>query len=101
MAYASNDLHRVKSSTESVVDTVADRASDLAEKAGDQIGRVVGTAEQTVKKLGEQSSEASRNVQHVADNMKSAIDKSIKDQPMTTLAVAAAIGFTLGALWKS
>jgi len=34
-------------------------------------------------------------------NVKTAVDKSIKDQPMTTLAVAAAVGFVLGALWKS
>ena len=33
--------------------------------------------------------------------MKGAVDKSIKDQPMATLAVAAAAGFVLGTLWKS
>jgi ElaB/YqjD/DUF883 family membrane-anchored ribosome-binding protein len=33
--------------------------------------------------------------------MKSAVDKSIKDQPMATLAAAAVVGFVLGALWKS
>jgi ElaB/YqjD/DUF883 family membrane-anchored ribosome-binding protein len=37
----------------------------------------------------------------VAGNLKGAVDKSVKDQPMTTLAVAAAVGFVLGALWKS
>jgi ElaB/YqjD/DUF883 family membrane-anchored ribosome-binding protein len=33
--------------------------------------------------------------------VKGAVDKSIKDQPMATLAAAAAVGFVLGALWKS
>jgi len=33
--------------------------------------------------------------------VKRAVDKSIKDQPMPTLAVAGATGFVLGALWKS
>jgi ElaB/YqjD/DUF883 family membrane-anchored ribosome-binding protein len=28
------------------------------------------------------------------------VEKSLKDQPMATLAVAAVIGFALGALWK-
>ena len=37
----------------------------------------------------------------VAGNVKGAVDKSIKDQPMATLAAAAAVGFMLGALWKS
>jgi ElaB/YqjD/DUF883 family membrane-anchored ribosome-binding protein len=41
------------------------------------------------------------NVQVVADNLRSAVDSSVKNQPMTTLAIAAAVGFVLGALWKT
>ena len=37
----------------------------------------------------------------VAGNLKRAVDKSVKDQPMATLFMAAAVGFVLGALWKS
>jgi ElaB/YqjD/DUF883 family membrane-anchored ribosome-binding protein len=37
----------------------------------------------------------------VASNLKGAIDKSVSDQPMATLAVAAMVGFVLGAIWKS
>jgi ElaB/YqjD/DUF883 family membrane-anchored ribosome-binding protein len=37
----------------------------------------------------------------VAGNFKRAVDKSVKEQPMATLVMAAAIGFVLGALWKS
>jgi ElaB/YqjD/DUF883 family membrane-anchored ribosome-binding protein len=40
-------------------------------------------------------------MQEVAGNVKGAIDKSIKDQPMATLAVSAVLGFVLGALCKS
>ena len=40
-------------------------------------------------------------MQEVAGNIKGAVDKSVKDQPMATLAVVAAVGFVLGALWKS
>jgi len=40
-------------------------------------------------------------VGEVADNLKTAADRSVKDQPMATLALAAALGFVLGALWKS
>jgi ElaB/YqjD/DUF883 family membrane-anchored ribosome-binding protein len=49
----------------------------------------------------DQGRQATENVQVVADNIKSAVDKSIKDQPLTTLAVAAGLGFVIGALWKS
>ena len=49
----------------------------------------------------EQGREAGEQVQEVAGNIKGAVDKSVKDQPMATLAVVAALGFVLGALWKS
>ena len=44
---------------------------------------------------------AHRRMGEVAGNLKGAVDRSVKDQPMATLAVAAAVGFVLGALWKS
>lgn len=37
----------------------------------------------------------------MAGNVKDAIDRSVKEQPLTTLLVAAAVGFVIGALWKS
>jgi ElaB/YqjD/DUF883 family membrane-anchored ribosome-binding protein len=40
-------------------------------------------------------------MQEVAANFKGALDKSVRDQPMATMAAAAMIGFVLGALWKS
>jgi ElaB/YqjD/DUF883 family membrane-anchored ribosome-binding protein len=37
----------------------------------------------------------------VGGNVRSAVDKSLADQPYATLGVAAAIGFVIGAIWKS
>jgi hypothetical protein len=37
----------------------------------------------------------------VADNFKGALNRSIKDQPLATVATAIIAGFVLGALWKS
>jgi hypothetical protein len=34
-------------------------------------------------------------------NFKGAVDRSLRQQPMATLAAAAMLGFVLGALWKS
>ena len=39
--------------------------------------------------------------QEVASNLKGAVDNSIKEQPMATLAMVAVLGFVLGAIWKS
>ena len=49
----------------------------------------------------QQGREAGERIQEVAGNVRGAVDKSIKDQPIATLAVAAVAGFVLGALWKS
>ena len=64
-------------------ETVADSVEGVATAALDR-GRVIG-----------------ENVQDVASNFKGAVDSSVRNQPLTTLAIAAAMGFLLGAVWKS
>jgi len=43
--------------------------------------------------------EAVEAVSEVRDNVAVAIDKSLKKRPYTTLALALAFGFLLGAIW--
>jgi len=81
-------------SARKATDDLADKAMDVAERTGDQI-------ERTMQSLGDQSRQATEQIQEVAENFKTAVDKSIRDQPLTTLAVAAGVGFVIGALWKS
>jgi ElaB/YqjD/DUF883 family membrane-anchored ribosome-binding protein len=57
--------------------------------------------ENAAGRVAEQGRAAGQQVQEVAGNIKGADDKSIKEQPMATLALVAALGFVLGALWKS
>ena len=42
-----------------------------------------------------------QSMQEVAENFSSAIQKSLRNQPMTTLGFAVVMGFVLGALWKT
>jgi ElaB/YqjD/DUF883 family membrane-anchored ribosome-binding protein len=78
---------------------LSDKATDLKDQATGQIkkvaGQVEGYASDAMDKLRD------TGAGEVAGNLKGAVDKSVKDQPMATLAVAAAVGFVLGALWKS
>lgn len=76
-------------------------ASDLKEKATDQFKKVADRVESYASDAAEQAQEAGERMGRVAGNMKGAVDKSLKEQPIATLAVAAAVGFVLGALWKS
>ena len=78
---------------------LSDKATDLKDQAAGQIkkvaGQVEGYASDAMDKLRD------TGAGEVAGNLKGAVDKSVKDQPMATLGVAAALGFVLGALWKS
>lgn len=78
---------------------LSDKASEIKDKATDQFkkvaDRVEGLASDAVDHLRD------TGAGEVAGNIKGAVNKSMKDQPMATLAIAAAVGFVLGALWKS
>lgn len=84
-----------------IAETVADKAADFANRAGINVDNALNTAESAARTVAEQGREAGQRVTEVAGNLKTAVDKSVKDQPMATLAVVAALGFVVGALWKS
>lgn len=73
-----------------VMDKATEAVKGTAEQASDLAGRVA-----------DKGREATEAVQEVSRTLKDALDTSLKDQPMATLAVAAALGFVLGALWRS
>lgn len=93
-AYAGSITHDIK-------EKATDQFERIADKATDQFRSVADHAESVANRVGEQGRDAAERVQEVAGNFKGAVDRSVKDQPMATLAVAAVLGFVLGALWKS
>jgi len=56
---------------------------------------------QAARSVRSQAAETTQGVQAVADTFYTAIKTSLKQQPMTTLGFAVAMGFVLGALWKA
>jgi ElaB/YqjD/DUF883 family membrane-anchored ribosome-binding protein len=75
--------------------------SDLADKATDQFKKVADRVEGVAGAAADQMRDVTDRTGEVAGNFKRAVDKSVKEQPMATLLMAAAVGFVLGALWKS
>jgi ElaB/YqjD/DUF883 family membrane-anchored ribosome-binding protein len=75
-------------------DDITDDMKGAARAASGRVQEAASTLAETGRKVQE-------NAQAVGENVKGAIDRSLKEQPLTTLAVAAAFGFVLGALWKS
>jgi ElaB/YqjD/DUF883 family membrane-anchored ribosome-binding protein len=84
-----------------VKEKVTDQFEKMADKATDQFRQVADQVEGVASQVTRQSRDVGDQVQQVAGNIKSAVNKSVKEQPMATLALAAALGFVLGALWKS
>ncbi len=78
-----------------------DTTTDFASKAAGQVKAATERVEGIAGSAVMQGREAAERVEAVAGNLKGAIDKSVKDQPMATLALAAAFAFVLGAIWKS
>jgi ElaB/YqjD/DUF883 family membrane-anchored ribosome-binding protein len=79
----------------------SDPISELEERATDQFGRAADQAERVASRVVDRGRAAGDRIQEVAGNFKGALDKSVKEQPMATLATVAIVGFVLGALWKS
>ena len=72
----------------------------MADKATDQFKHMADRAEGAAGRVAEHGRDAGERMQDVAGNFKGAVDKSVKEQPIATLALAAIAGFVLGALWK-
>jgi ElaB/YqjD/DUF883 family membrane-anchored ribosome-binding protein len=51
--------------------------------------------------IRDQANGTTASVQEVAETFYAAVQKSLKNQPMTTLGFAVVAGFILGALWKA
>ena len=76
-------------------------SDELIDKGVEQVRKVADRVEGLGSGAAGQMREVSDRTGEVAGNLKGALDKSVKDQPMATLAMAAAVGFVLGAIWKS
>jgi ElaB/YqjD/DUF883 family membrane-anchored ribosome-binding protein len=95
--------HRMAQGTHQARDTgsAADIGSGLKDSTVEQIDKLAGQVEGAAKSVRDQGREMGEQVQVVADNFKTALDKSVRDQPIMTLALTAAVAFVIGALWKS
>ena len=77
-----------------------DRLRDIADKATDQLKGAADSAQEIAGKVTEQAREYADKAQDAVKEFKPFVEKSLKDQPMATLAGAAIVGFVLGALSK-
>ena len=92
---------KTPSTSGSPVPPARDKALDQFDHFADKAADVTHQAEQLASRVAEQGQIAGEKMKAVAGNLKEAVDKSVKDQPMATLAMIAVAGFVLGAIWKA
>jgi ElaB/YqjD/DUF883 family membrane-anchored ribosome-binding protein len=86
---------------QSPYERTTDQFSNFQDEATLQVSNMTEQARGAANRLDAQARGAGVGMQEVAGNMKSALDKSLQDQPVATLALAAIAGFFLGAIWKA
>jgi ElaB/YqjD/DUF883 family membrane-anchored ribosome-binding protein len=80
--------------------TQTERAEAMADTAADRLENAAQSAQEFAGKMAEQAKIYGEKAQEAVQNVRPYVEKSMKEQPMQTLAVASIIGFVLGALWK-
>ncbi len=68
---------------------MSERAANLSDAAGRQFDRALDGAEHAARSAAEQG-------RHVM----SAVDRTVRDQPLASLAAVGVLGIVIGALWK-
>jgi ElaB/YqjD/DUF883 family membrane-anchored ribosome-binding protein len=66
----------------------------------DRVKEAAAEVQDYAGKIADQAREYGEKAQHAVREFKPYVEKSMREQPMTTLAVASVIGFVLGSLWK-
>jgi len=97
---ASYPLDYTQGPNPTAADNAKERLREMADGATEQLKNVADNADQIAAKAAEQARVYGEKAQELAKNFKPYVEKSMKEQPMATLAVAAAIAFALGALWR-
>jgi ElaB/YqjD/DUF883 family membrane-anchored ribosome-binding protein len=85
--------------------TLAQEVTDLMSSTGnqalddvkDRIRRIRSTLDDVMSDAGTRGRDTLRGV---GENLSSAVEESIKERPLTTLALAIGLGFVLGATWR-
>jgi ElaB/YqjD/DUF883 family membrane-anchored ribosome-binding protein len=90
LAALRNDVARL---AQQIADILAVRGEATWRKAKSNVEGVITDAQ-------DKGMEAVDAVREVGDNMLDAVDRSLKERPYTTLALAIGIGFLFGATWR-
>jgi ElaB/YqjD/DUF883 family membrane-anchored ribosome-binding protein len=85
---------------QSSTETAKERLRDMADITGEKLKDAAAGAQDMAEKVADRAREYGDQAQEAVKQARPYVEKSLKEQPMATLAGAAVLGFVLGALWK-
>ena len=77
-----------------------DRPNDLADAVTDKFKEVTDGLQDRAGQVAEHAIQYAEMAQNAVKEFKPFVQKSLKEQPMATLAGFVLVGFVLGAMWK-
>jgi ElaB/YqjD/DUF883 family membrane-anchored ribosome-binding protein len=100
-AAASGDIRDDLAALRDEVARLAQQIADILPVRGEATWRKAkSNVEGVITEAQDKGMEAVDAVREVGDNMLDAVDRSLKERPYTTLALAIGIGFLFGATWR-
>jgi hypothetical protein len=77
-----------------------DRLRDMADATGESVKDAAQVTDEMARQLADQARQYGEQAQDLAKQVRPFLEKSMREQPIATLAGAAALAFALGALWR-
>jgi ElaB/YqjD/DUF883 family membrane-anchored ribosome-binding protein len=91
------DVARLTEQLANLVDTTKDEAID---EVRNQMQRVKRTIDDLLAGVSDRGQEAVETVRDVAEDFSGTLERSVRRQPLLTLALAVCLGFICGAAWR-
>lgn len=92
-----NDMSQI---SQHVSKLLSATGSQAARKARYQVNRAKQSVDGVLSEAGDIGSEAADAMREVRDTLADAVEESVQNRPFTTLAMAIAAGFVIGAIWR-
>jgi ElaB/YqjD/DUF883 family membrane-anchored ribosome-binding protein len=91
------DMSQISEHVSKLLSATGDQA---ARKARHQFNRARSSVDDVLSDASDMGSEAADALYEVRDSVADAVEESVQNRPFTTLAMALAAGFVIGAIWR-
>jgi ElaB/YqjD/DUF883 family membrane-anchored ribosome-binding protein len=92
-----NDMAQISEHVSKLISATGNQA---ARKARYQANRARQSVDGILSDAGELGTEAADAMREMRDTLADSIEESVQNRPFTTLAIALAAGFVIGAIWR-